>query len=257
VTRTAREASCDAARTQGSASSAASDEGRLCPGLASDDREVPWIEERGSVAGPREELARGPRKKGSGQAGSRRSKKSTGLLSEAELRDIEERYESGITAVEAVEIFTSRDVRLSEATFRKYVQQGLLPRSRRIGRKGKHRGSMGVYPAKTVRRINTIKERMDEGYTIEEIQEHFLRFADLVESVDEGLSELFDSFEEAIEGPRYDARTKKGLTRDLAEAKRIAEELMQRVGGLAETVGEPPKDRYRTAGAAGSAEDLL
>lgn len=257
MTRTARKASSGAGRTQRSASSASSDSTRLCPGLASDDREVPWLDDDHVATGVREEFARGGRKKAGSTAPSRRGKKASGLLSEAELREIEDRYDTGITAVEVVELFTSRDIRLSEATFRKYVQQGLLPRSRRIGRKGKHRGSMGVYPAKTVRRINTIKERMDEGYTIEEIQEHFLRFVDLVESVDEGLSELFEGFAEAIEGPHYDARTKKGLSRDLAEAKRIAEDLMQRVGGLAETVAEPPKDRYRTAGAAGSAEDLL
>ena len=34
-----------------------------------------------------------------------------------------------------MEIFRPKGVRLSEATFRKYVQAGLLPRSRRVGRK--------------------------------------------------------------------------------------------------------------------------
>ena len=46
-----------------------------------------------------------------------------------------------------------KGVRLSEATFRKYVQAGLLPRSKRVGRKGKHRGSQGLYPVEAVRRI--------------------------------------------------------------------------------------------------------
>ena len=45
-----------------------------------------------------------------------------------------------------VEAFTDAGVRLSEATFRKWVQLGLLPRSRRVGRKGKHQGSLGLYP---------------------------------------------------------------------------------------------------------------
>ena len=91
------------------------------------------------------------------------------FLSDAELRAIEDAYPNGITAVQIVEVFTGRGMKLSEASFRKYVQLGLLPRSRRVGRKGKHRGSLGVYPAKTVRRINTVKRLMAEGHTIEAI----------------------------------------------------------------------------------------
>jgi len=66
------------------------------------------------------------------------------LLKEEELRAIEGTYPHGITAVQIVDAFTSRGIKFSEASFRKYVQQGLLPRSRRVGRKGKHRGSLGV-----------------------------------------------------------------------------------------------------------------
>jgi len=210
-----------------------------------------------SVLGPRSEGARTPSRKGRSPAKGSQSKKKSGLLSEAELASIEERYAIGITAVDVVEIFSTRGVRLSEATFRKYVQQGLLPRSRRVGRKGKHRGSMGLYPPKTVRRVNTIKQLMLEGYTIDEIQEHFLRFADLVEGVEEGLGELFDSLGQVIGGPRFDDRVKKSLTKELTDARRLADELLERVGALAETAAEPPTDRYRGSGAAGSAEELL
>ena len=35
-------------------------------------------------------------------------------------------------------------MKFSEATLRKYVQLGLLPRSVRVGRKGKHQGSQGI-----------------------------------------------------------------------------------------------------------------
>ncbi|MEO7734464.1 MAG: MerR family transcriptional regulator, partial [Kofleriaceae bacterium] len=113
------------------------------------------------------------------------------LLKEEDLRAIEGTYPDGITAVQIVDVFTSRGIKFSEASFRKYVQQGLLPRSRRVGRKGKHRGSMGVYPAKTVRRINTVKSLMADGYTIEEIQGEFLHYTDLVEGVAENLAELW------------------------------------------------------------------
>ena len=53
------------------------------------------------------------------------------ILKEEELRAIEGTYPEGISAVQIVEVFTSRGIKFSEASFRKYVQQGLLPRSRR------------------------------------------------------------------------------------------------------------------------------
>src|SRR5215831_17684060 len=123
------------------------------------------------------------------------------LLKEEELRAIEGTYPDGITAVQIVDAFTSRGIKFSEASFRKYVQQGLLPRSRRVGRKGKHRGSLGVYPAKAVRRINAVKGLMLEGYTIEEIQAGHLLYRDLVEGIAEGLAELLDRMAADTAGP--------------------------------------------------------
>src|SRR4029079_14750531 len=96
----------------------------------------------------------------------------------------------GITAVQIVEVFTTRGIKFSEASFRKYVQQNLLPRSKRVGRKGKPRASLAVSPAKTIRRINTVKQLMAAGHTIEEIQGQFLLYTDLAEGVAEHLTEL-------------------------------------------------------------------
>ncbi|HEX8954310.1 MAG TPA: hypothetical protein VF945_20795, partial [Polyangia bacterium] len=96
-----------------------------------------------------------------------------------------------MSSAQVVEVFRARGVKLSEATFRKYVQLGLLPRSRRVGRKGKHQGSMGLYPSTVVRRVNAIKQMMAESYTIEEIQRSFLRFKDEIEAVERGLKQLF------------------------------------------------------------------
>ena len=180
-----------------------------------------------------------------------------GILSDAEIDEIEATYPDGITAVQVVELFTSRDVRFSEATFRKYVQLGLLPRSRRIGRKGKHRGSMGVYPAKTVRRINEIKRLMADGYTIEEIQAQFLRFIDTLETLEEGFSEFFSRLEEEVAEPRFDNQTRRSLTRELKDARQAADDLLARLDGLSRRVATPRGSQYRNAGAAGSAEDLL
>jgi hypothetical protein len=189
-------------------------------------------------------------------AGSRASR-ATGLLSDDELRAIETTYPEGITAVQVVEVFTSRGVKFSEASFRKYVQQGLLPRSRRVGRKGKHRGSLGVYPAKTVRRINAVKQLMTDGYTIEEIQADFLQYTDLVETLHEGFLALYERLARDAESPKLDAAAKKALTRDLADARHSSDDLMRRLDELARRVAAPATDRIRKSGAAGSAEDLL
>lgn len=205
------------------------------------------------------ELAARGRTRGgsSGKAGGSKGSTPTGLLSDEELRDIEERFAAGITAVQAVDIFASRGLRFSEASFRKYVQQGLLPRSRRVGRKGKHRGSLGVYPAKTVRRINAIKNLMSEGYTIEQIQAEFLRFTDVIESLEEGITEIFSRFEDEVQAPRFDNQTRRGLKREISEARKTADELMRRLEPLTRRITERDSDRFSSTGAAGSAEDLL
>lgn len=203
-------------------------------------------------------LAQHSRKKSGGQSAGRSKKSSPqGLLSDDELSEFEEQYEAGITAVQIVEIFTSRGVRFSEATFRKYVQQGLLPRSRRVGRKGKHRGSLGVYPAKVVKRINVIKSLMLDGYTIEEIQSQFLQFTDVIESLEEGLQQAFALFQAEVESPRFDSKARKSLGREIADAEKCADELLGRINGLSQKLSQSHEDSYRSTSAAGSAEDLL
>ena len=96
-----------------------------------------------------------------------------GLIAEAELVEFERLHPDGLSSAQVVDAFRQRGLKLSEATFRKYVQLGLLPRSRRVGRKGKHQGSMGLYPATVIRRLNDIRRMMAESYTIEEIQRTF------------------------------------------------------------------------------------
>src|SRR5688572_32505180 len=122
------------------------------------------------------------------------------LLSDRDLRQIEREFADGLSSVQIVDIFTQRGIRFSEATFRKYVQQGLLPRSRRVGRKGKHQGSMGLYPATTVRRINVIKRLMAQNHTIEEIQSQFLRYRDEIDSLERSLAAITGWFEEDLRG---------------------------------------------------------
>jgi hypothetical protein len=177
------------------------------------------------------------------------------LLKEEELRAIETAHEGGLTAVQIVDAFTSRNIKFSEASFRKYVQQGLLPRSKRVGRKGKHKGSLGLYPAKTIRRINAVKSLMIDGYTIEEIQGQFLHYTDLIEGVAENLAELFTRIDRDHE--RLDANARRDLHKDLADARREGDRLVERLQDITRRVAAPRTDTLRLAGAAGGAEDLL
>ena len=176
-------------------------------------------------------------------------------LTEEQLRAIESQYPEGLTAVQLVDAFTRNRVRFSEASFRKYVQQGLLPRSKRVGRKGKHKGSLGVYPAKTVRRINQVKRLMADGYTSEEIQGPVLLYTDLVEGVEENLTELVARLQRDSE--RLDPAARKDVAKELTEVRKNGDQLVERLNALATRVSAPRTDTLRLAGAAGGAEDLF
>ena len=183
------------------------------------------------------------------------AKRSRGVLRDEELRAIEGTYPDGLTAVQIVDAFVSRGVKLSEASFRKYVQQGLLPRSKRVGRKGKHKGSLGVYPAKTVRRINAVKQYMLDGYTIEEIQGQFLLYTDLIEGIAEHLAELWNRLDK--DRAQLEGQALRELQKEMAECKKTGDELVERLGEITRRIAAPRTDTLRLAGAAGGAEDLL
>jgi DNA-binding transcriptional MerR regulator len=91
-------------------------------------------------------------------------------LLEARLVRLERARPEGLTSGEILQILSEHGVLVSEATLRKYVQLGLLPRSVRVGQKGKHRGSRGLYPTEVVRRIALIKALMAERATMDEIR---------------------------------------------------------------------------------------
>src|SRR5687767_6919763 len=154
------------------------------------------------------------------------------LLNDAELAEIERSHPQGLTSRQIVDLFETRGIRFSEATLRKYVQLGLLPRSIRVGRKGKHRGSCGLYPANVVRRVNLVKGMMAEDLTIEEIQRSFVRFKDEIDTIEKGLRDLIASFERQAKGPALEADRRRELEREIGEAKRAAGELVRRISGL-------------------------
>jgi DNA-binding transcriptional MerR regulator len=156
-------------------------------------------------------------------------------VSEDELARLERDRAAGITSGEVVSLFEGKGARLSAATFRKYVQLGLLPRSRRVGRKGKHTGSTGLYPVAVVRRIALIKRMMAEGYTAEEIRGSFVTVRNRLEDVEKGLAELVEELaRKARQHPR-----RRQFEDELVRAEREVRHALDRiekVGGAVATV---------------------
>jgi len=157
------------------------------------------------------------------------------LLLPSDLGRIERDRAAGVTSREVVRLFESRGARLSAATLRKYVQAGLLPRSRRVGRKGKHTGSTGLYPVAVVRRINLIKKMMAEGLTLEEIRESFVAVKHRLEDVADGWAGLLGELQRRARAhPR-----RREVERELERAGREMRSALRRiekVGGRIATV---------------------
>jgi DNA-binding transcriptional MerR regulator len=153
---------------------------------------------------------------------------------------IERAYAGGVPAKVILDVFRPTGARLSEATFRKYVQAGLLPRSRRVGQKGKHRGSRGLYPVESLRRLNAIKRMMAEGMTLEDIKGSFLVFRNQLDGVQRGLDELLDSFARELGGRSFGPEQRHRFTRQLAGLRRRAGALVRDAARLGSSVTSRP-----------------
>ena len=168
------------------------------------------------------------------------------LLEPEELERIERDFAGGLPAREIVEIFRPRGVQLSEATFRKYVQVGLLPRSRRVGRKGKHQGSRGLYPVEAVRRINAIKKMMAEGHTLEDIKRSFLFHKNQIDQLERALSEVFDGLQNQLGERAFGTEYRRTLEAELAALRSRAQDLVRDVGRLGSAVTARRDEKLRS-----------
>lgn len=146
---------------------------------------------------------------------------------------IEREHAQGITSSEILALFAEHGIKFSEATLRKYVQLGLLPRSVRVGRKGKHQGSQGMYPATVVRQIQSIKEMMAQDYTIEEIQREFLFVRGDIEELERALAKVFDALRAAAKDRRSET-SGRAIAQDLASAEALARELVTKLSVIEE-----------------------
>ena len=152
--------------------------------------------------------------------------------SEEELEAIEQAHGEGMSVQQIVDAFAARGARLTEATFRKYVQLGLLPRSVRVGRKGKHRGSQGLYPATAVRQIDHIRRLMHQGFTIEEIQREFLFVRGDINALSRQLKRVYEAIEDALHEQAREGADDAGVGRALHEAHELGDELVHKLEAI-------------------------
>jgi len=116
-----------------------------------------------------------------------------------------------------------------------------------VGAKGKHKGSHGIYPCATIRRINSIKQLMSQNYTIEEIQRSFTSFKVHIEEIETSLEELLNGFEREIARPRFDHSRRRDLARDIDIAKKAANDLVRRIIQIETQVVWPDKSHHATS----------
>lgn len=176
-------------------------------------------------------------------------------LSEHELTALEAEHVNGISSQDLVSAFDSRGVKFSEANLRRYVQLGLVPRSRRVGRKGKHLGSRGLYPVKSVRRINAIKRLMEQRFTLEEIQGQFLAFKSAIDTLEDSMAEVLGLFEARLQG--LDAERRERLVRELSSVRDRADVLMNGVQRFEKIFTSTAGIRRPRGGGAANPTELL
>ena len=158
------------------------------------------------------------------------------LLSAAELRRIERKYADGISSAAVVNLFQARGERFSEATLRKYVQLGLLPMSRRVGIRGRQRGSSGLYPAVIVRLTNEIKRALETGSTLDDIRSTRVGLSNELHVLRQVSDQLVRRFGAAV--ARHPAgRRRDALRRDLDRHRRALDREVRELGRLAIRIG--------------------
>jgi hypothetical protein len=149
-------------------------------------------------------------------------------ISESTLLRIEREHSAGLTSAQILEVFASHRIALSEATLRKYVQLGLLPRSVRVGRKGKHQGSQGLYPTLVIRQILHIKQMMAESITIEQIQREFLFMRGELQQLEQTLRNIFDKLDGVVKQRRRSDGARR-VARAIGDARAISQDLVARL----------------------------
>jgi hypothetical protein len=145
------------------------------------------------------------------------------------LKKVEKEHLDGITSVDLLAFFVEQDIRFGEATLRKWVQLGLLPRSVRVGQKGKHQGSKGKYPVRVIRQILRIKELMAKNLTIEDIQRQFLFVRGDIEELEQTIEKIFGVLDHLVAERDEKLASVRAVSADLTKARALARDLTERL----------------------------
>lgn len=76
------------------------------------------------------------------------------FFTEDQLVEIEDKYKGGLTWEEIDKVISRQGLVLTQSTFRKYLQEGLLPRA--TGHNSTSKGSSAVYDSDIIRHINLL-----------------------------------------------------------------------------------------------------
>jgi hypothetical protein len=143
------------------------------------------------------------------------------------LAQIEERLAAGVTSADILDVMATHDIPFSEATLRKYVQLGLLPRSVRVGRKGKHQGSQGIYPVHVIRQILSIKQMMAASHTIGQIKREFLFMRSELTQLEQTLDGILSKLDRVIKERKGDPMARRAA-HEVGEARALSRDLVGR-----------------------------
>jgi hypothetical protein len=147
-------------------------------------------------------------------------------------RDFDRAHPDGAMCQAILDFFGTHGVAISEATFRRYVKLGLVPRSVRIGRKGKHRGSCGLYPVGTAAQVNEIRRLTHGDVTIDDlVNSHFL-FQKEIASADRQLAGIFDAMAASIANASVTSSERAALSAEERALRKLSRDLLKRLGAL-------------------------
>jgi DNA-binding transcriptional MerR regulator len=169
-------------------------------------------------------------------------------ISSRALSEIERTHPDGLSSRQILDLFERHGERLSEATLRKYVQLGLLPRSRRVGQKGKHRGSRGIYPVEVVRRVDEIRRAMDDGHTLESLSRAAHAVRAKLSLVRVAVEEVLEAAETDLAGRDLDRSDRAELRRQMATLRKDAKAWMRELERWSIEVRRSEERRQRTNG---------
>ena len=159
-------------------------------------------------------------------------------VTSAQLTALEEKHPEGLTLAQILGCLEHEGIHIAVATFRKYVQRGLLPQSQLVRREngGMHSGSQGLYPATAIRYLLEIRARRSAGETLAKIRQN-MRAAILQDALGRRFANVWRALQAEIAGRRdLNSRSRHTHLQELAALAEKAQALMAHLARLTQTI---------------------